>query len=339
MPVTGKQRGQLSVEYILSKISEYDIYRFYLGHDFVPGEAMLSPFRKEENPSFTIRLNTTNEWRHKDWSDSEKCGGCIDFVMQLFNEDFYSSLRRIDKDFGLGIIGKNQAERDAGLRPPIPPPIPREPTLIQVVAKPFTQHEIDYWARYHITLDELNSNNIYSIKRLYVNRKLFPLEYSDITFGYLFGDKWKIYRPMLDKKRKWMSNVPQSTISGWGKIEVGKQMGYKIALITKAKKDEIILSKIIPTTCSTQNESNHAISKDKISFLQENFEEVWINFDSDETGVKECKYYNQFGFKWINCPKGYTKPDGSIIKDFADLARYHGLDTVVDYFKSKNLIQ
>ncbi len=121
MPVIGKKKKELSPEYILSKVSEYEIYRYYLGYDFNIGQAVLSPFRKEENPSLTIRVNSNGEIRHKDWTDSEKCGGCIDFVMQLFNEDFYASLRRIDKDFGLGVLGNNENERKAGLRPPTPP--------------------------------------------------------------------------------------------------------------------------------------------------------------------------------------------------------------------------
>lgn len=340
MPVKGKKKGELSPENILSKVSDYEIYRYYLGHEISPREAMLSPFRKEQNASFTIRMNDSMEWRHKDWTDSEKCGGCIDFVMQLFNEDFYSSLRRIDRDFGLGIIGKNEAERIVGLRPPTPPSIEKQlPKHFLVVSKPYTQQDLEYWAQYHITPEELIANQVYSVKKLYIDRQLYPLPDNELVFGYLFGDKWKIYRPFARKQEKWKQNISNNLMSGLGRLEIAKQMGRRIALVTKSKKDEMVLSKIIPTTISCQNESKDSIPEDKISFLKENFDEVWINFDSDETGVKECKYYNQFGFKWINCPKGYCTPEGKPIKDFADLARYYGLDTVIDYFKCKNLIK
>src|SRR5882762_2813416 len=335
MPVIGKKKPQLNPEYILSKVSEYDIYRYYLGHDISPGEAMLSPFRKENNPSLTIRQNSMNEWRHKDWADSEKCGGCIDFVMQLHNEDFYASLRRIDSDFGLGIIGRNQIEREAGLRPPTPDPQKKIPAFIQVVAGQFTPAGIRYWSEYGITLDELRENGVYNTKKLFLNRQLYLVDEEGLTFGYLYGERWKIYRPLEGKDSKWMTNVPGSKISGKEKMI----KGGRIALITKSKKDEMVLTKLIPTTCSCQNESNRAIPMEFLNLLKDNFEEVWLNFDADATGMKEAKHYEQFGVKLIFCPSGYQKPDGSIIKDFADLARYHGYETVINYFKSKNLIQ
>lgn len=337
MPVTGKKKKELSPEYILSKVSEYEIYRYYLGHEITPGEAMLSPFRKEENPSFTVRLNSVNEWRHKDWTDSEKCGGCIDFVMQLFNEDFYATMKRIDKDFGLGVIGNNQAEREAGLISPTPPNMEKRPLKHFIVkAGRFKKEELDYWAAYHITLEELKDNKVYPVRELFIDHQRYPLPDDELIFGYLFGDKWKIYRPFAKKKKdKFKMNFHPTLISGMEKMKEGG----RIALITKAKKDEMVLTKLIPTTCSVQYESEFAMTSEDITFLKESFDEVWVNFDSDETGIKECKYYNQFGFKWINCPKGYCTPEGKPIKDFADLARYHGLETVVNYFKSKNLIQ
>jgi len=335
MPVTGKKKGQLSAEYILSKIPEYDIYRYYLGHDFTVGQVMISPFRKEENPSFTIRENSMGRLRYKDFSDSDKHGGCIDFVMQLFNEDYFKSLMRIDKDFGLGIVGRNQVERDLGIRPPTQPPRAKDPTLIQVVAKPFTDADLNYWSLYHMDKVDLVRDHIYSVKKLYLNREAYLLDPDELCFGYLFGDKWKIYRPMADKKHKWMTNTPIGTISGMEKMKEGG----KIGLITKAKKDEVILSKIIPTTCSCQNESKDAIPKEVIRELQERFEEVWLNFDADTTGRKEAKYYEELGLNTIFCPEGYFKPDGTPIKDFADMDRYYGPQSVVDCFKHKNLIQ
>ncbi len=137
------------------------------------------------------------------------------------------------------------------------------------------------------------------------------------------------------KKDKWRMNFSNNIMSGRSKME----KGGKIALITKAKKDEIFLTKIIPTTCSCQNESKHAVSMKYLQFLLDNFEEVWLNFDADETGMKEAQHYVQFGVKLIFCPPGYTKPDGNPIKDFSALGRYHGMDTVINYFKSKNLIR
>ena len=43
----------ITLEYILSKVTEYDIYAHYLGQ-FKVGMIYQSPFRKDKNPSFGI---------------------------------------------------------------------------------------------------------------------------------------------------------------------------------------------------------------------------------------------------------------------------------------------
>lgn len=334
MPVQGKKIQQITVDYILSKISEYDIYRYYLGRDFGIGVATYSPFHKDESPSFSIVCTKLGKLHHNDFADSTKKGGCIDFVMQLFNLDFKDTLKKIAKDFCLGgeqwtdnastyVVSKHIPKMD------------RRSAQITVVSKPFDTADLAYWNDYTISREDLKTNNVYSVKKLYLDGRRFPLKDTELVFGYLEEDRWKIYRPFADRKLgKWMTNIPNNLISGISKIKPGT----KIALITKAKKDEMILSKIISSTCSTQNESEFSIIPANVKLIQDNSEVAYINFDSDKTGVQASKYYNQFGFRWINCPNGYTKPDGLPIKDFADLVRYKGMDEVINYFKSKKLI-
>src|SRR5581483_6511724 len=293
-----------------------------------------SPFRKDQNPSFSIIATKTGKLHHTDFADSSKRGTCLDFVMQLHHLSFVDALRKVAHDFCL--IAPDGSFQ-GGVRRPLEDcreQKPKEPTLIQVRSRRFDSADLAYWQQYGITEEELKANDVYAVRKLYLNGEVIPFPSTELIFGYLFDDKWKIYRPLGDRKTKWLSNVAQSTLSGKKKIVPGT----KIALITKSKKDEMVLSKIIPTTCSTQNESEFSITKENIDVLQENCEKIYVNFDSDDVGVQACKYYNQFGFGWINCPRGYTKPDGTYIKDFADLVRYHGMEAVTNHFKSKKLI-
>jgi len=327
--VKGAKKVDLTIDAILDKVSDYEIYRYYVGHDFVLGRTFCSPFRKESDPSFSIIVSKSGRLHHMDYGDPSKRGDCIDFVRQLYlGMDYSRALKLIARDLGARDTPQGDRERviiEAGEK--------RE-TLIQVVVRKFDTADLAYWGAYHITEKELRANDVYAVKKLYVNRDRIMIPATELVFGYLMEDKWKIYRPFADKKHKWLTNIPHNYISGLHRIKPGCDN----AVITKAKKDEMVLAKFVPYVASVQSESEISISKENIDLLIQRCGTVYLNFDSDDVGVQACKYYNQFGFKWINCPKGFTTPEGKMIKDFADLAKHHGLQTVINHFKQKGVI-
>jgi hypothetical protein len=334
MAVSGPIKESLNADTVLSKVSEYDIYRYYIGCDFSLGRAVISPFRKENNPSFSINIDKSGALHHIDFADSTKRGNCIDFVMQLWNLNYGEALKRIDRDMNLGILSRP----DKGRTKPIyvqPDIAQRQYAMIQVVSRRFDSADLAYWASYGISEKELKANDVYAVKKYYLNKQLAPQRPTELVFGYLFDDRWKIYRPFSPtKKEKFITNVPNDRMSGMHRMTPDCNIG----LVTKSKKDEMVLAKIMDHVCSAQSESVVSINSENIKLLTKTCQKVYLNFDSDEVGVQSCKYYNQFGFGWINCPKGYFKPDGTMIKDFADLARYHGLEKVTDHFRLKGLI-
>ena len=116
--IKGKIRKKLDKEEILNKITEYDIYRFYLGRDFKIGEALHSPFRKDDNPSFSVKVTRSGTLHHIDFADTSKSGNCFHLVEQLFNLDYFEAFAKIDKDFGLGIY--NGEIKDYPIEPKYP---------------------------------------------------------------------------------------------------------------------------------------------------------------------------------------------------------------------------
>ena len=48
-----KNVTELTIKEILKRISEYDIFKYYVGKDFKMG-SISSPLRKDRNPSFDI---------------------------------------------------------------------------------------------------------------------------------------------------------------------------------------------------------------------------------------------------------------------------------------------
>jgi hypothetical protein len=315
--IKGNTRERVNVEKILEEISEYEIYRHYLGRDFVLGRNTHSPFRRDSTPSFNIYADRKGRLKHIDYGDSEFRGDCINFVMQLEDLSYKDAVKKINEDL-LGENNKRQIIK-------IPDIKPKERKRIQVISKKFTKEELDYWAQYHITEQELKDNQVYSVSRLYIDKVYIPNYKRELRFAYIFGDLVKIYTPYAsNKENKFITNTPIDCMSGLDKLGEGDTV-----VVTKSKKDEIVLRKFIPNVCSVQAENIKAINPENISMLKSKYKNVIINFDSDEPGVKTSQHYNQYGFGYINVPKKYSP-----IKDYSDLIKEKGTCLVQEELRS-----
>ena len=331
--IKGKKRNKLSPEGVLSLISEYDIFRYYMPNkDWRLNRVTYSPFRNETNPSFMIGNKHGNIY-FIDFADTSKRGGCFDFVMMLFSVDLYNALKIVDKDFGLGIASSatNDYKRIISeYKQPLD--VEKRYSLIQVQTRKFTKEELTYWNQYHQDIQDLKDNNIYSIKSLYFNKEKFPLKETELRFGYFYDGYWKIYRPYGDKKNKWMpNNVPITTMEGKENI-----INCDVAFINKSKKDYMVMKKVFPCSCAVQNEGLGCFSPENVDFLKANSEEQILSFDSDITGVQNSqKITKMFKFGYCNVPKKYLTEG---IKDWAGLAKTHGLGAIEEQLKKKHLL-
>ena len=143
----------------------------------------------------------------------------------------------------------------------------------------------------------------------------------------------KIYRPFAkDKRYKWVpNNVPITAMDGKDNIK-----DCDVAFINKSKKDHMVISKLFPCSCAVQNEGVGCFSNENVEFIKSNSKRQILSFDSDVTGVTNSQQITQlFGFDYCNVPKIYLEEG---IKDWADLAKTHGLDTVEEYLIKKGII-
>jgi DNA primase len=332
--ITGERKTKISIEAILSRISEYDIFRYYMPHkDWKINKVTYSPFRKENNPSFMIG-NKLGYLMFIDYSDTSKRGDCFNFVQMLHNISISDALKMIDRDFGLGFYtGVITGEYKKIIAEYKQPEIEKRYSLIQVKVRKFTQDELDYWAQYHQDIQDLRDNNIYSIKELYLNKQRFPLGENELRFGYLYeGQYWKIYRPLADKKHKWMpNNVPITAMDGKENIK-----NCNVAFINKSKKDYMVMKKIFPCSCAVQNEGLGCFSHENVEYLKANSDRQILSFDADDVGVQNSKQITEmFDFDYTNVPRQYLAEG---IKDWADLSRKYGLKAIEDCLKQKELI-
>lgn len=316
--IKGKIRIKKTLETILEKVSEYEIYRYYLGHDFKLGVNTNSPFRRDSTPSFNIFVSRRGQVKHTDYGDDRYNGTAINFVMQLFSLNYQEAVEKIWEDF-------MEDNRPQFIVPPIKP---QDRKKIQVVSKKYTSEELEYWDQYGIFQQELIDNKVYSVGKLYIDKIYIPNPNREMRFAYIYSPYGKIYTPYAkDKAYKFITNTPNDYISGWDKV------GSGTVIITKSKKDEIVLRKCFPNVLSVQAENTKAIGEKDLHDLKTRFKRIIINFDSDEVGIENCKYYNQFGFEYVNVPKEYAP-----IKDFADLCKEYGLDKVKEVLYDKKIL-
>lgn len=320
---------------VLDKITEYDIFRWYMpDKSWKLNHVTYSPYRNENNPSFIIG-NKNGNLSFIDFADTSRRGDCFEFVKTLHNlSSMDDVLKLIDRDFHLGIASGVITEEYKKIVSEYKQPedLGKRYSLIQVITRKFNNDELEYWNSYHQDIQDLRDNNVYAIKKVYLNKSLFAIKENELTFGYLYDGHWKIYRPFADKKVKWVpNNVPITTMDGKADIK-----DCKVAFINKSKKDYMVMKKLFPCSCAVQNEGLGCFSTENVEYLRANSEKQILSFDSDVTGVTNSQQITKvFGFGYLNVPKKYLTEG---IKDWADLAKTHGMDVIENYLKQKKLL-
>lgn len=334
MAIGGQKKVMLTPESILSLITDYDIFRFYMPNkSWNVNTVTYSPFRNEKNPSFLIGYRG-EKLHYIDFSDTSKKGNCFNFVKDLYNlNSFYDVLKLIDKDFNLGISSGNAPSYEIIVKDYKQPEITdKQYSLVQVKTRKFTQEELAYWNEYHQDVEDLKANNIYSVDKVYLNKQLFSIKDTELRFGYFYDGKWKIYKPHAEKKFKWVpNNVPITTMEGLENIK-----DSEFAFINKSKKDYMVIKKLLPNTCAVQNEGMACFSQENVNYLRENSKRQILSFDADAAGVANSQQITElFGFDYCNVPRQYLHQG---VKDWADLARDFGMNTVETILKKKNIL-
>ena len=330
-----KKQLPLRPERLLEKVSEYDIFRYYMPRsNWQVNVVTLSPFRNERSPSFIIG-NKHGRLTFIDFGDTSKRGSCFDFVRMMFNVNLDEALKMIDRDLGLGMTRSTNTQEYKRIISDYKQPIKVDKiyTSVQAVVRRFTNEELAYWAQYHISEDELNANNVYSLSKVYLNKQLVTSSLDELRFGYLYDDRWKIYRPFAKEKRyKWVpNNVPITAMDGKDDIKE-----CDVAFINKSKKDYMVMKKLFPCSCAVQNEGLGCFSPENVEYIKSNSASQILSFDSDVTGVENSQQITQmFNFGYCNVPRKYLSQG---IKDWADLAKAHGMQAIENYLKEKELL-
>ena len=342
--IKGRQKVILTKEDILKKISTYDIYRYYQG-PFTLNEVCVNRHRGEKDPSLIIGNKLSGDLTHKDFGDYKWRGDAFHFVEQIFQCDFATALKIIDRDFNLGLQEGKDIKVVKSITWEAPKIELKKPPLFQIsYYSKMSKSYLDYWAKLHQGESDLKRENIFQPKEIWRNKKRIPLgELMTFVYYYSSIDKWKIYRPFAPKKElhtpmnkwKWDSNVPFNYVDNLKNISPDCHRAF----LAKSKKDRMVLMTALQTDCiaDVQAEDPACLSEDSLNlFLQ--VKNRWVISDNDKKG-KEFSWWltRHHDFKHVNVPDKYLN---SIPKctDFADLCYNYDINLVIDHFKRKKIL-
>lgn len=305
-----KLPDNITLDWILSKVTEYDIYAKYIGQ-FKVGMIYNSPFRKDKDPSFGIYYSKrTKQLLFKDHGTGE-CGNVVKFVSLFTGKTEYSDILSdiVDK---LNITNSTKLVSSKQY-------IPSTETVIGVVRQEFTDVDINYWKQFNISVDTLKKFNVNSIKYYLCNgivKGTYKRE--NPMYAYKVYNNFKIYRPLADKYTKWRNNLTDYDIQGYEQLP---QKG-DILFITKSMKDVMCLYEMGIPAISPSSESTF-LPKDVLENLKKRFKSIILLFDRDSSGCKNSiKIYNQYKIKPLFVNKKFNS------KDISDAIKNNGFDTI-----------
>lgn len=294
-----KLPDNITLDWILSKVTEYDIYAKYIGQ-FKVGMIYNSPFRKDKNPSFGIYYSKrTKQLLFKDHGTGE-CGNVIKFVSLFTGKTEYNDILSdiVDK---LNITNNTKLVSSKQYIQPTE-------TVIGVVRQEFTDVDINYWKQFNISINTLKKFNVNSIKYYLCNgivKGTYKRE--NPMYAYKVYNNFKIYRPLADKYTKWRNNLTDYDIQGYEQLP---QKG-DILFITKSMKDVMCLHEMGYPAVSPSSESTF-LPKDVLEQLKTRFKRIIILFDRDTAGVKRSrKLSRETGLKAMFINKKFKAKDVS----------------------------
>lgn len=311
-----KADPEINKEYILSRVSQEEIFEHYLGVEVQTYKHIRSPLREDKHPTCNFEYYRGKLY-FMDWAIFDKPKDCFNLVMYIYDLDYWDALDKIASD--LDVIGK---ERDDQLNfefeaSQSDAEDSSTPTLIEVKKQPFTSVDKEYLSQYNITRETCEYYKVFSIKRVWLNKdSIFSYGENDPAIGYYFGKKngiqqWKIY---FYKRNQFRFVCNTSRIQGWAQLPDEEEY----CVITKSLKDVMCLYEYNIPAIAPQSESTTP-SERLIKVLKERFSNVVSLYDFDRTGVSTAnRLRNNYSIQPLFFTDGKFDTVDYGAKDFSD---------------------
>lgn len=310
---------------------------------------MNSPFRRDDNPSFSIYLTNDNKVRYKDFGDGST-GSLLDLLCRYWNCTFSQVMDKIShllKSGGVRIRQKQIRTFTRGEAEFL--------TELQVAVRPWKDYDYRYWEAYGITRKWLEYAEIYPISHKIITKHMKPGDKGETytlpapKYSYCYCEhkedklSMKIYSP-FSERYKWCSKMDASVVSLWARVP---EYGDKL-VIASSVKDALTLSSNLHIPAIAPQGEGYNLSDTAIKELKRRYKRIYISFDGDEPGVENAaKLSAETGFDVIPCPildtpaedreeVSYLIEEGLVkkskAKDWSDICLYFGKDRLLEEF-------
>lgn len=309
----------INKSYILQAVSQEDIMEHYLGLPVVR-KMYKNPLRVDTKPTAMYYKNDAGKLIFHDYSGFFS-GDCFDVVKYIYKGSFRDTLNRIAIDFGL-IPGEKIPPKIAYTKGTLDP---ISGSIITIICKPFSDADLEWWGKYHISKKTLRKFNTFSLTHVYLNNKLHAIEDpKSPMYGYFFGKKdgielWKVYFP---KKTKYRFLMNTQTVQGDRQLP---QIG-DILVVTKSLKDVMVYEELGISAIAPQSESV-ILTDAEYEKYSARFKYIIINYDGDRAGINGMLKFRK-KYPKVICIPCSIKPHKEA-KDVSDCVVKYGFERVL----------
>lgn len=324
-------KSSVSLDDILSKVTEADILSYYLGVTEVPC-IISSPLRVDKRPSFGLYSSDGIRIFYIDLATKDS-GGLFDLLGHMWGTDYISTLTRVNEDISKFCGGVNiHSYTPCAVRSTSSY---NKDTDLQCKVRDWRDYDIEYWASYGITLEWLKYAEVYPISHKIVIKDGHRYVFGADKYAYAYVEHkegkvtLKIYQPFNKAGYKWSNKHDKSVISLWTKVP---EYGDKICICSSLKDALCLWANTGIASISIQGEG-YNMSDTAISELKRRYKEIYILLDNDEAGLKDgLSLSESTGFTNVVLPKFEGGKD--ISDAFKILGKEKWLKLIVPLFNS-----
>lgn len=321
---------QITKDEILKYITELQILERYCTNYKSFDSSFKSEFYNDSNPSCRIQISGNGIPYYKDYGNGDYFLA-FDYVSRKYGSSYHETCNIIANDFGLKRINLNVTPQlllsnDA-------PKLVKTKSNIQVIVKPFSLIDYEYWNQYSISLSTLQFFNVKAVSHVYLNKgdKHYVFEYKNNQplYSYRFYknqcEYLKIYNPYsMTKEGKWLSNVGSDALQGYDQLPLTGDL----LIITKSLKDVMCFYQLGISAVGLQAETNK-MSKKSFNELSSRFKRVILLLDNDDQGYNStCEFLLTYDIEFFFIPTE---------KDISDYIKKYGLKKAEKLIKNKLL--
>lgn len=319
---------KLTKENLLKYVYQEEIFEKYLGFSVELGKKYCNPLRDDKNPDCSFYYSDNQTLYFMDFACKDCGGDCWNIVGQYYNCDYYTALRHVNRDFGVGLDDGHIGEPIVRVRTKeIEQRIVSKEKIysdIKVLTMSFNQVDLDYWRQYEIDKEQLEKFEVFSAFKTWIdNRFYYQWTKKEPQYAYKFDKKtFQLYRP-LSSKDKWRTNSQSNYLHGYNVLPISGDL----LIWTKSRKDIMDLDLVGYQSVAPPSEGTIP-TMEKIKELKQRFTSHVVLFDNDKPGIRYSDKFSQ-----IIEGKQIFMPEGA--KDPSDFVKLFGLNNLKLYLNDQ----